>query len=63
MNVSTPSAGENSKYTEGKKFSNYFGDSQLRRNGIFNFIISRFYVDKPLQVPIKLTGWLAFHII
>ena len=28
MNVSTPLAGENSKYTEGKKLSNYFGDSQ-----------------------------------
>ena len=50
MNVSTPWAGENSKYTEGKKFSNYFGDAQLRRNAIFNFIISKFYVDKPLQV-------------
>ena len=46
MNVSTPWAGENSKYTEGKKLSNNFGDSQLRRNGIFNFIISNFNVYK-----------------
>ena len=44
-----------------KKFSNYFGDSQLRRKGIFNFIISKFYVDKRLHVG-KI-DWLAFHII
>ena len=33
-----------------KSLSIYFGDSQFRRNRIFNFIISKIYVDKRLGV-------------
>ena len=37
-------------YTEGKRLAIYFGDSQFRTNGILNFIISKIYVEKHLQV-------------
>ena len=33
-----------------KSVAIYFGDSQFRRNGIFNFIISKIYVGKRLLV-------------
>ena len=33
-----------------KNLAIYFGDSQFRRNRIFNFIISKIYVDKRLGV-------------
>ena len=33
-----------------KSLAIYFGDSQFRRNKIFNFMISKIYVDRRLQV-------------
>ena len=33
-----------------KSLAIYFGDSQFRGNRIFNFIISKIYVDKRLRV-------------
>ena len=33
-----------------KSLAIYFGDTQFRRNRIFNFIISIIYVDKRLPV-------------
>ena len=33
-----------------KSLAIYFGDSQFRRNGSFNFIVSKIYVDKRSRV-------------
>ena len=34
-----------------KSLAIYFGDSQFRRNRIFDIIISKIYVDKLLRAP------------
>ena len=39
-----------SLYTEGKSLAIYFEDSRFRRKRIFNFIVSKIYVDKRSRV-------------
>ena len=39
------------KYSEGKNLAIYPEDSQFRRKGAFNFIVSKIYVDKCSRVP------------
>ena len=44
-----------------KSLAIYFGDSQFGRNGIFNFIISKIYIDK--RLPVGKINRLVFHIM